>query len=183
MKIAITGHSRGLGAELHKVFTKTGHEVLGFSRTNGYDLRDWSVMQKMLDIVETNNCSMFINLAKPDFVQTTVLYQLWNRWRGQSRTIINIGSVVVEIPTMPKDLFDDSYMDLYRTAKVSLQVASQQLLFKSPRPWIIMANPVHLYGDPITEHEQQKLSNWTATFVQCVDLVEKNGFNLQHITF
>ena len=90
MKIAITGHTRGLGAEFKKAYEDSGHQVDGFSRSNGYDLRNWDHMQKMLDQISDHD--MFINIAKPDFVQTTILYELWKRWKNQHRTIINISS-------------------------------------------------------------------------------------------
>ena len=39
IKIALTGHSKGLGAEITKRFEKE-HEIIGFSRTNGYDIKN-----------------------------------------------------------------------------------------------------------------------------------------------
>jgi NAD(P)-dependent dehydrogenase (short-subunit alcohol dehydrogenase family) len=181
MKIAITGHTKGLGLEFKKVFEAGGHEVIGFSRSTGYDLRDWSKMQKMLDQVDS--CNIFINVAKPDFVQTTVLYELWKRWKKQDKTIINIGSGITYTPVLPQDLFNDPDMDFYRTAKVSLNQAAEQLAFKSYWPRIVTVNPVHLYSDPITAEEQVKLSAWVATFVAILSATNNSGFQLRQLTF
>ena len=35
MKVAITGHSKGIGAAISLELTSRGHEVFGFSRANG----------------------------------------------------------------------------------------------------------------------------------------------------
>lgn len=181
MKIAITGHTKGLGAELKKAYEECNHDVIGFSRSNGYDLRNWALMQKMLDQIA--DYDMFINVAKPDFVQTTVLYELWKRWRNQQRTIINISSGITHCPTCPDTMFDDPSMDAYRTAKISLNEASAQLSFKSFWPNIVLVNPVHLYGNPITDDEQTKLTAWVQTFLTITTTINHNGFHLQEITF
>ena len=39
MKIAITGHSAGIGQALAMLYVKQGHEVVGLSRRNGYNIR------------------------------------------------------------------------------------------------------------------------------------------------
>ena len=181
MKIAITGHTQGLGAEFKKAYEELGHEVSGFSRSNGYDLRDWSRMQKMLDQITEHD--MFINVAKPDFVQTTILYELWKRWKNQQRIIVNISSGITYAPICPKDLFNDPNMDAYRTAKVSLNEASAQLSFRSFWPKIVLVNPVHLYGNPISSEEQTKLTNWVKTFLLVTSEINNQGFNLKEITF
>ena len=38
MKIGITGHSKGLGEAIYNKLDKI-YEVIGFSRTNGYDIQ------------------------------------------------------------------------------------------------------------------------------------------------
>lgn len=180
-KIAISGHSKGLGSEFYKKYQEMGHIVSGFSRSNGYDLRDWSMMQKMIN--EIQDYDVFINIAKPDFVQTTILYELWKVWRKQHKTIINISSSITYSPVCPKDLFDDPAMDAYRTAKVSLNEASAQLCHKSAWPKIILVNPSHLYGQPPTKDEQEKLSRWTETLIKVLAEMQSNQFDLKVINF
>lgn len=158
-----------------------GHTVLGFSRSNGYDLRDWSIMQKMINQIQ--DYDIFINVAKPDFVQTTILYELWKVWKNQHKTIINISSGITYSPVCPKPLFDDPAMDAYRTAKISLNEASSQLSYRSTWPKIILVNPSHLYSQPPTPEEQEKLSRWTQTFINILAEVDKNQFDLKVINF
>ena len=181
MKIAITGHSKGLGAEFKKYYESRQHTVLGFSRSNGYDLRNWSRMQSMLGQIK--DVDVFINCAKPDFVQTIILYELWKLWKGQDRTIINISSALSYLPTCTPDLFDDPHMDLYRTAKASLNEASAQLTMKSRLPRIILVKPVHLYSNPITDNQQKALTAWVEIFDYTLQNTNQAGLKLLEITF
>ena len=180
MKVAITGHSKGLGAEFYRAYTAAGHTVTGFSRSNGYDLRDWSQMQKML--AQIKDYDLLISCAKPDFVQTVILYQLWKLWQGQSKTIINISSILTTMPTNPIGMFYDVDLDFYRTSKETLNNAHSQLMFKSPLPKLILVKPGHLYDNPITDEQQQRLTNWVDTFINLVDTAEQNMFKLTEIT-
>jgi hypothetical protein len=138
-------------------------------------------MKKMLE--QLADYDMFINVAKPDFVQTTILYELWKCWKNQQRTIINIGSGIATMPVCPKNLFDDPSMDIYRTAKISLNEASRQLSFKSLYPKIVLVNPLHLYSNPIQESEQEKLTKWVGLFIEIMAQTNANGFSLKEITF
>jgi hypothetical protein len=180
MKIAITGHSKGLGASLKTVYETKGFEVIGFSRSNGYDLRNWDTMQKML--TQVRDCDMFISCAKPDFVQTTILYELWKLWQGQEKTIINISSILTQYPTCPPALFNNPDMDFYRTSKLSLNEACSQLSFKNYLPRIMLVKPGHLYNNPITPDEEIRLLKWVNTFVDIINISQKNSFSLDEIT-
>jgi hypothetical protein len=180
MKIAITGHSQGLGAEFKKAYESNGHIVTGFSRTNGYDLRDWNKMQSMIDQIQEYD--WFISCAKPDFVQTTILYELWKKWKNQDKTIINISSMLTYFPTCSPDLFSDPQMDLYRTAKLSLNEACSQLSFKSNLPNIILVKPSHLYNNPISADQEKNLTKWVTTLVKLIDYAKQNNLILKEIT-
>lgn len=180
-KIAITGHSRGLGAALEKKYLEQGNTVIGFSRSNGYDLRNWDCLQNMLDQCE--DCDVFVNSAKPDFVQTTVLYELWKRWQGTHRTIINISTILTYLPSCPEHLGHDIGIDFYRTAKVSLNEASAQLFSKNFLPRIILVKPSHLYSWPINDQDSNNLTRWVETFFAVMQTMEQNNFNLKEISF
>lgn len=59
MKIGITGHTQGLGNSLFDYYQSLGHECVGFSRSNGYD-----ITLKFDDIVnELKHFDLFINNA------------------------------------------------------------------------------------------------------------------------
>ena len=67
MKIAITGHSRGIGKELFDIF-KEDNQVEGFSRSNGYDIST----QHQLISRSIKDCDIFINNAWAGFSQIVI---------------------------------------------------------------------------------------------------------------
>jgi NAD(P)-dependent dehydrogenase (short-subunit alcohol dehydrogenase family) len=73
-KIAITGHSRGIGKSLVDRFSDE-YEVIGFSRANGYDISRDEDLERI--IAESIDCDIFINNAY-HFDQQTKLAKMWN---------------------------------------------------------------------------------------------------------
>ena len=119
MKIAVTGHTSGLGKSFFDILNSQGHEVLGFSKSNGYDLRDYSRVSTMIDLVR--GFDFFINNAKPDYAQSQILYRLAREWK--SGTVLSIGSkAVVNYPG-----WTDTYLLEYLTQKIALAHAHQML--------------------------------------------------------
>lgn len=49
MKVIVTGHTGLIGSNLFKLLKEKGHEVLGMSLENGYDLRDEKLVDKTID--------------------------------------------------------------------------------------------------------------------------------------
>ena len=87
----ITGHSRGLGAELKRVFENRGKcEVKGFSRSNGYDIESYQDRKKIVNQIK--EFDLFINNAFHPIGQVSLLYEVFYKWRYEEKTIINIGS-------------------------------------------------------------------------------------------
>jgi len=91
MKIALTGHTSGIGKALYDVLSKD-HEVVCFSRTNGYDISKPSIMDQIVQ--ESLDCDVFINNAYCGMAQVNILNNLWNFWsRDKSKTVVNISSL------------------------------------------------------------------------------------------
>jgi NADP-dependent 3-hydroxy acid dehydrogenase YdfG len=89
MKISITGHTSGLGLALANYYSNAGHTVLGFSRSNGYDI---TAPTQILE--ESKDCDLFINNAYHGMAQVHVLYSLHEMWKhDNSKTIFTVGSV------------------------------------------------------------------------------------------
>lgn len=86
MKVGITGHTSGIGKELLNLYP----DALGFSRTNGFDIRDPNARKKI--IAQIADCDMFINNAYAGFYQTELFFNVWHEWKDKNRIIINIGS-------------------------------------------------------------------------------------------
>lgn len=150
LKVAVTGHTSGLGKAFFDHYQSLGHSVTGFSRQNGFDLRDWSTVQKLLDITE--NFDLLISNAKPDFFQTILLYELCRRNQRVSK-IISIGSCIVNVE-LPQSV--EIGINLYKTQKLSLQNAHQQLTKKYKDFECFLIHPSHLYDSDVINYNHIK---------------------------
>ena len=103
IKIAITGHTKGLGAEIFKYF-QSNHTVLGFSRSNGYDIK--SPLDRRKIIKASGDADVLINLVHNYYHQTDLLLESFKAWENESKLIINISSAVVVNDTWGQDRLD-----------------------------------------------------------------------------
>ena len=92
MKIAITGHTSGIGAGLYQHLSPN---VIGFSKSTGYDINSKSDRVRIIE--ESRDCDMFINNAHSEFGQTHLFSDLFREWKYLDKTIINVGSRIAEI--------------------------------------------------------------------------------------
>jgi len=138
MKIAITGHSAGIGQALAKIYTEQGHEVIGLSRRVGHNIRS---IPKVASVIES--CDVFINNAQVGFAQTELLWEVWNRWRGQNKTIINISTQMTNNNVAPKEEWDQ-----YIIQKKALELAHSQCQERSPLPKLILIKPGAIATQP-----------------------------------
>lgn len=113
MKISITGHTKGLGKELTTRFD----DVVGFSKSNGYDISDNYDRAKI--IFEIEDSDVFINNAHENFDQTKMLMEVFEKWKYMDKTIINIVSRS-KYPNISKGY-------LYSASKSSLNHLSNSL--------------------------------------------------------
>ena len=113
MKIAITGHTQGLGQAFFNHFLL--HDVIGFSRSNGYNIADPTARVKILN--EINEFDIFINNAYNNFddSQLQLLIDVYNLWQGTDKIIVNISS---RYTTGPKKYCKDKeQQDLFCKSK------------------------------------------------------------------
>lgn len=134
MKIAITGHSAGIGQALSKKFEEDGHEVIGLSRRNGYNIRS---LPKIVAKIES--CDVLINNAQAGFAQTELLFEIYKQWQGiKNKKIINISTCMTLFPVSTLPGID---MMLYRVQKIALEEAHRQLLHLQEWPKLILVRP------------------------------------------
>ena len=57
MKIVITGHTRGIGKAFYDHFVNLGHEVVGVSRSTGFDIPN--DINRIVELA--TNCDLFVN--------------------------------------------------------------------------------------------------------------------------
>lgn len=138
MKIAITGGTAGIGLALAKQFEANGHEIIALSRRNGYNIRS---LPKVAGVIET--CDMFINNAQIGFAQTELLFEIWRRWEGQPKTIVNVSTQMTDMKVPPKREWDE-----YIIQKKSLELAEDLLTERNVWPRQIMIRPGSIATQP-----------------------------------
>jgi hypothetical protein len=146
MKVAITGHSAGIGQALATLFSINGHEVVGLSRRNGYNIRS---LPKVAAMIEP--CDMFINNAQVGFAQTELLFEIWRHWQGQAKTIVNISTQMTDLTVPPKQEWDE-----YIIQKKALELAEKLLTERNALPLQIMIKPGAIATQPGQESPQYK---------------------------
>ena len=151
MKIAITGHSRGIGKSFAEQLSKRGHEIIGISRRDNNDIQNISNIATLIEPAD-----LFINNAQVNYAQTELLYEVWKRWANwmppRHKWIWNISTMIAEEPI---DTFEHYFPDpvnsardrteieksQYRNQKLALEEASRQLRYKSNWPRISIIRP------------------------------------------
>lgn len=100
-KIALTGHSKGIGKATYDLLQSKGYAVEGFSRSNGWDFTKSEDREEFVKQLKTGNYDCFINNAYPHkyyqhmegFFQVELLNEAWLVWeREADKTIIVIGN-------------------------------------------------------------------------------------------
>jgi NADP-dependent 3-hydroxy acid dehydrogenase YdfG len=91
MKISITGHTSGIGLALSNYFS-TNHDVIGFSRSNGYDISDENSRKNILE--KSLGSDIFINNAYNDYdgSQLEMLKLVTSHNEFSGKIVINISS-------------------------------------------------------------------------------------------
>ena len=125
MKIAITGHKRGIGEAFARQLTARGHDIVGISRSDGENIRRTHHTASLIE-----PCDMLINNAISFYAQTELLFEVWHRWQPmkEDHYIWNISTKLCE---QDHDIninglsMRESMQ--YRNQKMSLELAHEQL--------------------------------------------------------
>ena len=89
MKIAITGHTKGIGKCMKDLLEKDGHEIVGASTSTGINvMRPKGVMAW----IDKEDPDIFINNVYAPNAQCNILYQLYEKWQYLDKHIINLSS-------------------------------------------------------------------------------------------
>lgn len=161
MKIAITGHTAGIGQALAEAYY--GNEIVGLSTREGNNIRN---IPKIAGLIEP--CDMFINNAQAGFAQTELLFEIHRRWSDTNKHIIVISTMMAQHPVSVLE-----GMDEYRLQKVALEAAVHQLRYKNPSgPIITLVRPGRV-EDPTT---------WARTLVGLFRMAEANGLVIPDIS-
>jgi nucleoside-diphosphate-sugar epimerase len=160
MKIAITGGTAGIGLALAKIYQEQGHEVVSLSRRNGYNIRS---IFKVATMIEP--CDMFVNNAQEGFAQTELLWEVWNRWQGQHKIIVNISTQMTDSVVAPKLEWDH-----YLIQKKALELAHNQCQARSEYPQLILIRPGSIATQP-GQHPPayEDVNQWSQELVDFLD--------------
>jgi len=140
-RIAITGHSAGIGQAFAKIYKEQGHEVVGLSRRNGYNIRN---INKCVEKIKP--CDVLINNAQVGFAQTELLFAVHQVWEGVSnKQIINISTLMTSLPS---SCIQGLEMLHYHVQKTTLEEAIKQLrgLQNWPKLCLVKAGKVDTQG-------------------------------------
>jgi hypothetical protein len=168
MKIAVTGHTAGIGLALSQQYQSLGHEIVGISRREGNNIRN---TPRTCDLIEP--CDMFINNAQAGYAQTELLFEMATRWSGTRKHIMVISTMMTQDPTSVLPGLD---MDHYRLQKVSLEEAVKQIRNRRIGVKLTIVRPGNIATSADkTVPPAADVDNWAQTLVQIFEFVrEKN---------
>jgi NADP-dependent 3-hydroxy acid dehydrogenase YdfG len=175
MKIAITGHTAGIGQALAKVFLSQGHEIVGLSRRTGQNIHNISAT---CDLIES--CDMFVNNAQAGYAQSELLFEMAQRWTGTRKHIIVISTMMTQTPVSSIPGLE---MTAYRSQKVALEEAVQQLRSQRLKIKFTVVRPGDIATNPDkTVPPSADTDNWAQTLITMLDLAEANNLIVPDIS-
>jgi hypothetical protein len=163
LKVAITGHTSGVGQSLATAFSNRGHTIIGLCRSNGYDI---SNIDKIVPII--SDCDMFVNCAQFEFYQSALLFEIWKLWEGSdSKRIVNVSSAITLVPLETQTLEKISYLN----QKQSLETMNWNLVAKNPLPRMCLLKPFKL-------NKETSWESWSNFVVSIIENLEFNSLEL-----
>jgi len=175
MKIAITGHTAGIGQALAVQYTKQGHEIVGLSRRHGHNIRN---VPKICDQIEP--CDLFINNAQAGYAQTELLFEMAQRWSGTKKHIMVISTMMAQDPISCLPGLD---MDHYRVQKVALEEAVQQIRNRRLDVSFTIVRPGNIATSADkTVPPAADVNNWAQTLIEIFDLVKQRNLSINEIS-
>lgn len=168
MKIAITGHTSGIGLALFEYFTEQGHDVIGFSRSNGFNISDSESRQSILKQVE--DFDIFVNNAYNDYdnSQLELLKIITSSWENFPRIVFNISSKW----TIENNIYSRTKLELDRYCETFLY--NKKLNLINLKPGLVDTPRVKTIGG-------ERMS--TQRIVDLVDYIIASGLRFQTVTF
>jgi NADP-dependent 3-hydroxy acid dehydrogenase YdfG len=175
MKIAITGHTAGIGQALAAEYELDGHEIVGLSRRNGNNIRN---TPKICDQIEP--CDVLVNNAQAGYSQTELLFEMARRWQGTKKHIIVISTIMAGDAVSVLPGLD---MDQYRVQKVALEEAVKQIRYRQLGVKITLVRPGYIATQPgQTVPPAADVNNWARTLLDLLDMANNNDLAIPDIS-
>ena len=175
MKIAITGHTAGIGQALAQIYSQLGHHIVGLSRREGNNIRN---IPKIADQIEP--CDVFVNNAQAGYAQTELLFEMAQRWSGTKKHIVIISTQMTQDPVSVLPGLD---MDQYRIQKVALEQAVQQIRNRrlSIRLTVVRPGNIATSADK-TVPPAADVDNWAKTLMDIFEMATNNNLRVPDIS-
>jgi len=181
MKIAITGHTAGIGKALALVLSQRGHEIVGLSKRDGHNIR---VIPKIVNKIEP--CDIFVNNAQAGYAQTELLYAVWESWQGQpNKHIWCISTMMAQCPVDPSVPGQSELsMSAYRNQKLALEQAINQLRWKNSWPSITLIRPGAVATQPgqSSVYPYCEVNAWADTVVAAMVSADQQNMVFQELS-
>jgi len=161
MKIAITGHKKGIGKAFAEQLATQGHEIVGISRSDGENIRRTAHTASLIE-----PCDMLINNAISLYAQTELLFEVWHRWADikEVHHIWNISTRVCEWDH-DQDIHGLTMRESmqYRNQKMALELAHRQLNAQPSNIKMLLIRPgsvkTQSFSDPASVSAEEYVSS------------------------
>lgn len=142
-RVAITGHTKGIGQQLWNRLEDRGIELKGFSKSTGYNLQRVSTCKKVVQEVVDWNADVFINNAYVPDNQVRLLYLLYEHWENKPRLIVNLSATSSDSITNFSQMGYNENWTPYVSDKARLDFASLQLanMYKKGKCRVSLVKP------------------------------------------
>ena len=129
-KIAIVGHTRGIGKAISDLYQKKNYEVIGLSSSNGYDLQ-FSQVEIMEQI---DDCRLIVINAYVGGGQMTLLKRIYGKYLFENKKVAVITSTSGTPIGADEELGNPEYRDYCENKKILIGYIEelQQELFNKP---------------------------------------------------
>ena len=175
MKIAITGHTAGIGQALAQIYSQHGHDIVGLSRREGNNIRN---IPKIADQIEP--CDMFVNNAQAGYAQTELLFEIAQRWAGTKKHIVVISTQMTQDPVSVLPGLD---MLAYHQQKVTLEEMAKQLRYQRLGVSITIVRPGFIATQPgQTVPPAADVGNWAKTLLDVLSMAKNNNLTIPDIS-
>jgi NADP-dependent 3-hydroxy acid dehydrogenase YdfG len=175
MKIAITGHSAGIGQALAREYLLQGHEIVGISRRDGNNIRNTG---KTADLIQS--CDMFVNNAHAGYAQTELLFEMVQRWQGTKKHIVIISTIMTQHPV---SVLPGLEMDQYRIQKIALEQAVQQIRHRRLGVQLTIVRPGNIATSADkTVPPAADVDNWAKTLLSILETAKNNNLCIPDIS-
>ena len=169
MRIAITGHKRGIGQEFAKQLEMRGHDIVGISRSDGENIRRVAHTASLIE-----PCELFINNAISMYAQTELLFEVWHRWQPykDAHHIWNISTRVCEWDTDQQiaGLTMRESME-YRNQKMAMELAHFQLNAQASNTKMMLLRPGQVKTWKHSDESAMPVEQYVAQVLSQQDLV------------